>query len=54
MILYSYYIVLYPIQCLQLKQKQQPDQMMPSQPHLPMCACGGGREMLAFKLVYTR
>lgn len=21
---------------------------------LPMCACGGGREMLAFKLAYTR
>lgn len=49
------YSVLYPIQSLQLKQKQQPDQMMPSQPHLPhVCMCVWRREMLAFKQVYIR
>lgn len=43
--LFSYYTVLYPLQSLQLKQKQQPDQMMPSQPHLPhVCMWGVGRE----------
>lgn len=30
MILFSYYTLFYPIQSLQLKQKQQPDQMVPT------------------------
>lgn len=44
MILFSSSIVLYPIQSLQLKQKQQPDQMVPPAPPARVCACVHGEK----------